>query len=382
MLIRRLRYWMKSAKRSEALPEEMELQLTEKAAELGADGMTAEHARAEARRRFGNVGLKQEESREIWMRRFVSELGQDVRYGLRMLVNKPTLTTVAVLTLALGVGANTAIFSIVDAVLLRSLPYRDPDRLVRIFINEPGVGLRDVRFSKPELDDLQTRSGVFEDVTPIFEGSENVTGAGQPERVEGVNGSFSYFSLLGVTPQIGRLFGPQDFVPGFAPVVVISDGLWRRAYGADPNVVGRTLHLDNDPVTIIGVLPPGFRHPGPTVSGDAEVFGAAGFIAEPFPKPLRGTRRLVNAIGRLKPGLTLAQAQARLTAMAAQLRQDFPGDYPPQTQWTIEIQSLQETLVGKVRPILLGLLGAVILIGFIVSIYIANHFLTSASGWI
>src|SRR5438270_13862984 len=167
------------------------------------------------------------------MTRFVSELGQDVRYGLRMLVKKPTLTIVAVLTLALGVGANTAIFSIVDAVLLRSLPYRDPDRLVRIFINEPGVGLRDVRFSKPELDDLQTRAGVFEDVTPIFEGSENLTGAGQPERLEGVNGSFSYFSMLGVIPQSGRVYGPQAFAPGLGSVAVIRGGLWRRASGAD-----------------------------------------------------------------------------------------------------------------------------------------------------
>ena len=380
MLIRRLRYWMKSAKRSDALREEMEIHLAEKAAELEADGMTVEHARAEARRRFGNVGLKQEESREIWISRFASELGQDVRYGLRMLVKKPTLTIVAVLTLALGVGANTAIFSIVDGVLLRSLPYHDPDRLVRIFFNEPGVGLRDVRFSKPELDDLETRAGVFEDVSPIFEGSENVTGTGQPERVEGVNGSFSYFSMLGVTPQIGRLLGPQDFVPGFAAEVVISDGLWHRAYGADPNIVGRTLQLDNDPQTIIGVLPPGFRHPGPTVSGDVDVFCAFGASGAPFPKPMRSTRILVNGIGRLKPGLTLAQAQARLTAMAAQLRQDFPADYPPQTQWTIEIQPLQETLVGKVRPMLLVSLGAVILIVLIVSLNIANLLLARASG--
>src|SRR5580700_5613677 len=201
---------------------------------------------------------------------------QDVRYGLRMLVKKPTFTIVAVLTLALGVGANTAIFSIVDAVLLRSLPYRDPDRLVRVFFNEPGVGLRDVAFSKPELDDLQTRAGVFEYVTPIFEGTENLTGAKEPERLEAVNGSLSYFSMLGVTPQIGRLFGPQDFAPGFAPLTVISDGLWRRAYGADPNVLGRTIRIDGDPTTIIGVLPRGFRHPGPTTSGDVEVFGAGG----------------------------------------------------------------------------------------------------------
>src|SRR6516165_778634 len=268
MWIQHPRYWMKSAGRSEALREEMELHLAEKAAELEADGMTVEQARAEARRRFGNVGLKQEESREIWMTRFLSELGQDVRYGLRMLIKKPTLTIVAVLTLALGVGANTAIFSIVDAVLLRSLPYRDPDRLVRIFFNEPGVGLRDVRFSKPELDDLLTRAGVFEDVSPIFEGSEDLTGAKQPERLEAVNGSFSYFSMLGVTPQIGRLFGPQDCTLGFASVVVISDGLWRRSYGADPNVLGRTLRLDNDPFTIIEVLPPGFRHPGLRISGE------------------------------------------------------------------------------------------------------------------
>src|SRR5262244_110634 len=380
MLIRRLRYWMKSAKRSKALLEEMELHLAEKAAELEADGMTTEDARAEARRRFGNVGLKYEDSREIWISRFVSELGQDVRYGLRMLVRKPAFMIVAVLTLALGVGANTAIFSIVNAVLLRSLPYRDPERLVRIFFNEPGVGLRDVRFSKPELDDLQTRAGVFEDVTPIFEGSEDLTGAGQPERIEGVNGSFSYFSMLGVTPQIGRLFGPQDFVPGAAPEAVISDGLWRRAYGADPKVLGRTIRIDNDPFTIIGVLPRGFRHPGPTVSGDAEVFGAFGFSADPFPPPMRGTRILVSGIGRLKPGLTLVQAQARLTAMAAQLRQDFPTDYPPQSKWTIEIQPLQETLVGKVRPMLLVLLGAVILIVFIVSLNIANLLLARASG--
>src|SRR5690242_12911610 len=275
------------------------------------------------------------------MTRFISELGQAVRYAVRTLVKKPTLTIVAVLTLALGVGANTAIFSIVDAVLLRSLPYRDPDRLVRVFFNEPGVGLRDVRFSEPELEDLQKRAGVFEDVTPIFEGNEIVIGDGQPERVEGVNGSFSYFSLLGVTPQVGRLFGPRDFVPGFAYQAVISDGLWRRAYGADPNIVGRTIRLDNDPLTIIGVLPPGFRHPGPTISGDVEVFGAFGGIGEPFPKPMRGRRVLVHAIGRLKPGLTLAQAQARLTAMAAELRQAFPGEYPPRAQWTIEVQPLQ-----------------------------------------
>jgi predicted permease len=343
-------------------------------------GMSRVEARRQAALKLGAVQAVSEKYHAETGLPLMDNLLQDARYTLRMLVKSPGFAAIAILTMALGVGANTAIFSIVNAVLLRSLPYPDPNRLVRVFFNEPGVGLRDVDFSKPELDDLLTRAGVFEDVTPIFEGSENLTGVKQPERVEAVNGSFSYFSMLGVTPQIGRLFGPQDFAPGFAPLAVISDGLWRRAYGADPNVVGRTLRIDGDPTTIIGVLPRGFRHPGPTTSGDVDVFGAGGFSGDPFPKPMRSTRVLVAGIGRLKPGVTLAQAQARLTAMADELRHDFPTDYPPQAQWTIEIQPLQETLVGKVRPMLLVLLGAVILIVFIVSLNIANLLLARASG--
>ncbi len=305
---------------------------------------------------------------------------QDVRYGLRMLCKKPTFTVVAVLTLALGVGANTAIFSIVNAVLLRSLPYRDPGGLVKIAFNNPGLGLRDVPFSVPEMEDLRNRAGVFEDVCGVVSASVNLTGAKQPERLELLVTSPNYFSMLGTTPQIGRLFGPQDFALGFAPAVVISDGLWRRSYGADPNVLGRSLRLDNDAYTIVGVLAPGFRHPGRTVARDVEIWATAGFSADPAPKPARSTRILPTAIGRLKPGLTREQAQARLTAMAAQLRQDFPTDYPPQAQWTVEIQSLQESLVGNVRPMLLVLQSAVILIVLIVSLNIANLLLARASG--
>jgi len=305
---------------------------------------------------------------------------QDVRYGLRMLRKKPTFTVVAILTLALGVGANTAIFSIVNAVLLRSLPYRDPGGLVKIAFNNPGLGLSDVPFSVPEMEDLRNRAGVFEDVCGVVSASVNLTGAKQPERLELLVTSPNYFSMLGTTPQIGRLFGPQDFALGFAPAVVISDGLWRRSYGADPNVLGRSLRLDNDPYTIVGVLAPGFRHPGRTVARDVEIWATAGFSADPAPKPARSTRILPTAIGRLKPGLRLEQAQARLTAMAAQLRQDFPTDYPPRAQWTVEIQSLQESLVGNVRPMLLVLQSAVILIVLIVSLNIANLLLARASG--
>jgi len=310
----------------------------------------------------------------------MATLLQDVRYALRMLRNKPGFTAVAVLTLALGVGANTAIFSIVNAVVLRSLPYRDPDQLVRIYFNSPGVGMRNVLFSVPELDDLRNRSGVFSDVSTLGGGSVNLTGASKPERLEFIVTHPNYFSMLGATPQIGRLFGPQDFALGFAPVAVVSDALWRRSYGADPNVLGRTLRLDNDPYTIVGVLPPDFRHPGSTIAGNVEVFLTAGFSAQPVATPARANRFMPAAIGRLKPGITLQQAQTRLTALAKQIRHDYPTDYPTQAQWTIEVQPLREALVGDVRPMLLVLQGAVLLIVFIVSLNIANLLLARASG--
>ena len=314
------------------------------------------------------------------MRIFTMEtLLQDIRYGLRMLVKKPTFAIVAILTLALGVGANTAIFSIVNAVLLRSLPFRDPDRLVRIYFNNPGVGLRNVRFSVPEFDDLRTQTDVFEDVSVIVLGPTNLTGAKQPEHLEMMEVSPNYFSMLGATPELGRLFGHQDFALGFAPVVVISDALWRRSYGADPGVLGRSLRLDDDLYTVIGVLSPGFRHPGPTIPA-VEVWITCGFSGDPFPAPARGLRILPGAIGRLRPGLTVAPAQARLDAMAANLRRDFANDYPPQAKWTVEIVPLQQSLVGKVRPMLVVLMAAVILIVFVVSLNIGSLLLARASG--
>src|SRR4051812_12917104 len=304
---------------------------------------------------------------------------QDVRYGLRMLFKKPTFTAVAILTLALGVGANTAIFSIVNAVLLRSLPFRDPDRLVRIFFNNPGVGLRGVRFSVPELDDLRTKRDVFEDVSVVVLGPTNLTGVKQPEHLEMVEVSPNYFSMLGATPELGRLFGHQDFALGFAPAVVISDALWRRSYGADPGVLGQSLRLDNDLYTIVGVLSPEFRHPGPTIPA-VEVWITCGFSGDPFPAPARGLRILPGAIGRLKPGLTVAQAQARLDAVSANLRREFANDYPPQAKWSIEVVPLQQSLVGKVRPLLVVLMAAVILIVFVVSLNIGSLLLARASG--
>ncbi len=307
-------------------------------------------------------------------------LFNDIRYAFRIMRKSPGFTLIIILTLALGIGANTSIFSIVNAVLLRSLPYYDPSRLVKITFNNPGIGLRDIPFSVPELEDLKSRAGVFEEVSVVLSGPTNLTGAKQPEHLEMLEVSPNYFSMLGTTPEIGRLFGPQDFALGFAEATVISDGLWRRSYGGDPNILGKRLRMDNDPYTIVGVVPAGFRHPGTTVAKDVEVWVTCGFSGDPYPKPVRNVKVAREAIGRLKPGFDVTQAQARLTAMASELRTDFPNDYPPEAKWSIEIQPLQDALVGNVRPQLLVLMAAVVLVVLIASVNIANLLLARASG--
>jgi putative ABC transport system permease protein len=304
----------------------------------------------------------------------------DLRYAFRIMRKTPGFTAVVILTLSLGIGANTSIFSIVNAVLLRSLPYYDPGRLVKITFNNPGIDLHDVRFSVPELEDLKSRADIFSHVSVVFGGSTDLTGAKQPEHLEMLEVSPNYFSMLGTKPEIGRLFGEQDFALGFAEATVISDGLWRRSYGADPNILGKRLRMDNDPYTIVGVVPAGFRHPGTRAGKDVEVWVTCGYSADPFPKPARNVRVLPGAIGRLKPGIDVTQAQARLTAMASELRTDFPSDYPPEAKWSIEIQPLQDSLVGNVRPQLFVLMAAVVLVVLIASVNIANLLLARASG--
>lgn len=305
---------------------------------------------------------------------------QDVHYSLRALWKSPGFTIVAVLSLALGVGANTAIFSIVNAVLLRSLPFSHPDRLVKIVASNRGVGARDIGLSVPELDDLRSRAGVFEQVTVTQGGPTNLTGGERPQHLEVLEVSPNYFSMLGTSAHIGRVFGPGDEAQGFAEAAVISDSLWARGFGRDPGVLGRKMQLDNDPYTIVGVLPHGFRHPGSAVSTDVEVWITAGFRGDPFPKPVRSLRFLPEAIGLLKPGISLEQAQSRLDEFASQLRAEYATDYPTGSDWSVEVAPLQESLVGNVRPMLLVLMGAVVLIILLASVNVANLLLARASG--
>ena len=207
-----------------------------------------------------------------------------------------------------------------------------------------------------------------------------MTGAERPQRFELLEVSPNYFSMLGTSAHIGRVFGPSDEAPGFAEAAVISDSLWARAFGRDPGVLGRKIQLDNDPYTIVGVLPPGFRHPGSTVSTDIEIWVTCGFRADPFPKPERSLRILPGAIGLLKPGIGLEQAQSRLDAFASQLRAEYATDYPAGSGWSIEAEPLQDSLVGNVRPMLLVLMGAVVLIVLLASVNVANLLLARASG--
>jgi len=307
-------------------------------------------------------------------------LFHDIRYSLRTLRKSPGFAAVVILTLALGIGANTAIFSIVDGVLLRPLPFQQPERLVRIIDDVPGAGLHNIGMSVPELRDLQERSGIFDGVSAELSADMNITGVGHPERGELLGVSPNYFSVLGVSAQIGRVFGPQDKAEGFSETVVISDGFWRRVFGGNPAVLGQRIRLDNDAYTIVGVAPAGFRHPGKTVATDVDVWAATGFAADPFPPPKRTNNVLQGAIGRLRPGLSMAQAQARLDSFTAHMRQQFPNEYRPEQRLTIRLEPLKDSLTGDVRPMLLALLAAVAMMLLIGCANIANLLLVRAAG--
>jgi predicted permease len=306
---------------------------------------------------------------------------QDLRYALRMLLKSPGFTIVAVLTLALGIGANVATFSVVYAVLLRPLPFLHPEQLVRVFDDLRGPSDLDVGMSVPELWDLQDRSGVFQDISAVAPSSSAVGGEQRTVRAESLVTSPDYFALLGAKPQLGRVYTPQDAVPGFLEPVVISDGFWRRNFASDPSIVGRKMRLDSDMYTIVGVMPPGFRHPGPTLNTDIEVWAATGFNALPFPVPaVRSQRMIPAAIGRLKPGLTVAQAQARLDAYISQLSREYPAEYPAAATWAVRLVPLKEDLVGPQRTELFILFGAVGFVLLIACVNIANLLLARSSG--
>jgi predicted permease len=339
-VLRRLKYWIESARRSEALHEEMELHLVEKAAELQADGMTAERARAEARRRFGNVGLKHEESREIWMTRFWSELGQDVRYGCRTMTANKAFSALAVLSLALGIGANTAIYSLMESILLRSLPVADPESLVVLnwHSRPPQEGSKEWvhvihgvqgvlwpgdkgamvsgMFPYGAFETLREENPVFSTLFGYFNGlNRNLSIHGQATRASAEYVTGEYFRGLAVSPAAGRLIDSEDDRPGAAPVAVISFATSQNRFGGPPNAIGQSVLVDNIPFTVIGVAPPEFFGVDPAVAPDlylplhtnvlVDGAGAARMYGD-------GNFYWIEMMGRLRPGVRMAQAQAAL----------------------------------------------------------------------
>ena len=270
---------------------EIEAHIELETARLQEQGLSYEQARTAARRTFGNVTLSRERFYESGRWLGWDHFWHDIRYGARMLRKSPGFTAIAILTIALGIGATTAIFSVVDATLLHPLPYPQPEQLVSIEDDLPGVGAQDVGMSVPELHDFQ-RSGIFEYVSTIGGGDVNLTGSSQPERITFLNVNPNYFALLGVKPQLGHSFDPADQTPGFTLEAIISDGLWKRAFAADPGILGKSLRLDNDLYRVIGVMPRRLSRSG-THRGGTE-------------------RRNVAGVGICRPACSAADAQRPL----------------------------------------------------------------------
>ena len=304
----------------------------------------------------------------------------DLKFALRQLRKSPGFTLIAVVTIALGIGATTAIFTVLDATLLAPLPYPNAEQLVSIQSDFLGLGARDVGMSQPEWQDLQ-RSGIFEYVSPTWFDENNLTGSEQPARVRLLIVAPNYFELLRVKPQLGRGFDPRDYSPSFTGEIVISDSLWKRSFGADQHILGKSVRMDTDLYRIVGVMPPGFDSPGRTAEErKVEIWAATSFYGAPMSDhPRRSGRNLPTAIARLKPGLTIAAAQKRTDALVDSLRKQFSADYPQQNGWRIRLVPLQDRIVGNVRHSLILLCVAVALVLLISCVNIANLLLARAS---
>jgi len=286
---------------------------------------------------------------------------QDLRYGLRVLIKKPGFTAVAVLTLALGIGATTAIFSIVNSVLLRPLPYRKPDQLMVLF-GKFGEDSRDT-LSYPDFKDYQEQNQVLESIAAFQSQSVNLTGGDQPDRVRGGFVSADYFKVFNLEATLGRTFAKGEDQPGGERVVVVSEGLWQRRLNSDPKLDGKTLILNGEPYSVIGVLPQKFQ---PPLDPDIEVWMPA--PRYPGFQPSRAARYLWG-VGRIKSGVSLAQAQAEIGTIAKRIAEAYPNENAGRG---VELISMQELLIREIRPALLVLLGAVALILLIACANVAN----------
>ena len=300
-------------------------------------------------------------------------LWQDVRYGARMLRRKLGFTAIAVISLALGISANTVIFSVINTILLKSLPFHEPDRIVLVWGDVPAENNHRSQVSATDVDDWRHQNAVFEDVATYGGWSSTLLGSGDPERIYGMQVGDGYFEIMHGTPAYGRTFLPEDQEDGKDFVVVLSYGLWQRRFAGDPDVIGQKISLGSKPYTVVGVMPADFQ-PLPTslVEPRAELYRP---VAEPHDENERSSRHL-RAIARLKPGRTLAEAQAEMTVIAGRLEQEHPRD---NTGYGARLITLPEDTVGGLRPTLLTLFGAVIFVLLIACANVGNLLLVRSA---
>jgi putative ABC transport system permease protein len=335
--------------------------------------LESELARAEAPAHRLNWALAAEPWVEQKGGMRMESLWQDLRYGARMLGKNPGFTLVAVLTLALGIGANTAIFSVVNALLLRPLPYHEPDRLVLLSEKSlTGQGGPRWILSYPNFTDWRERAQSFEGMASFRQTSFNLTGLDRPQLAWGRTVNWNFFRLLGVRPQLGRLFAKEDDQYGVARTVVISNGMWRERFGGDAGVIGRKLLLDGEPYEVIGVLPPGFEY-----FRSDDVYVPIGLFLRPnMPLVDRGSQMGLYAVARLKPGFTVAQASNEMAGIAAQLSSEYPN---VNSGRSAQAEPLQDVMSESVRQSLWVLLSAVGLILLIACVNVANLLLVRAA---
>ena len=366
---RYLRFW-KSDPRADA-EEELAFHIESRIAEFQAGGMSADDARAEAMRRFGDfsrarsrlheiVELQEQDRRraDMW-----DALRQDLRYAGRALRRNPAFTLVAVLTLALGIGANTAIFSVINGVLLRPLPYPDQDRLVRLFTAFRGSGEERYAVSQPEFMDYKGLTTVFENAAAFSGASLTLTGDGEPERLRGVAATRDLLPVLGITPLYGRNFEPQEGREGVEPVVIVTHELWQNRFGGDRSLLGRVLQLNGRSRRVVGILPPGVT-----------LYRAQAFIPH-FINPDSLTGRATNylsVIARMRPGMTVERAQRELDVLTKRVAEEHKQTYPVSMGFGATAVSMLDEMVGDIRLPLLILLGAVGLVLLIACANVAN----------
>lgn len=356
------------------MDDELRFHLENRAADLARSGVPPAEAARRARIEFGGMERYKESCREARGLRFFDELRGDLRYAFRVLRKSPSFAITAAATLALGIGANTAIFSAVKAVLLNQLPYREPDRLVKLGESDDGEKRADT-IGYTTAYDWRRLSQSFESMSLYRDTAGVIVERGESELVRGLRVNYDFFDTLGVRMQIGRAFLPEEDRPDRRHEVALSHGLWMRRFGGDPSIVGRVIRLSDSAFTVVGVLPAGFRPLEIEDFGTPEIFEPLGY-ALTDPNACRDCEHL-QLIARLKPGVPAAQAHAELNTIMADLVRQYPASYPPKA--TVAFEPLYDHMVGSVSTALWVLMGAVGFVLLIACVNVANLMLARAT---